>query len=160
VGVSIRERLKVDQAHALIDLVAAGAGFALVPSSVQECEKHRIVCRRVHPAPPELELALVWARGVESPAISVLLEVARRIVGQPRSRVKGESRADSHSDGSDLSKVPSRVLGPIGHARTNGHQPDGPLRALGDPKLPRRGGDGRNSSATVRAHRVRAPRAS
>jgi DNA-binding transcriptional LysR family regulator len=160
VGVSIRERLKVDQAHAVIDLVAAGAGFALVPSSVQECEKQRIVCRRVHPAPPELELALVWARGVESPAISVLLEVARRIVGQPRSRVNGESRADSHSDGSDLSKVPSRVLGATGHARTNGHEPDGPLRALSEPKLPRRGGDGRNSSATVQAHRVRVPRAS
>jgi DNA-binding transcriptional LysR family regulator len=160
VGVSIRERLKVDQAHAVIDLVAAGAGFALVPSSVQECEKQRIVCRRVDPAPPELELALVWVRGVESPAISVLLEVARRIVGQPRARVNGESRADSHSDGSDLSKVPSRLLGAAGHARTNGHQPDGSLRALREPKLPRRGGDGRNSSATVQAHRVRVPRAS
>jgi DNA-binding transcriptional LysR family regulator len=160
VGVSMRERLKVDQAHALIDLVAAGAGFALVPSSVQECEKQRIVCRRVHPAPPELELALVWARGVESPAISALLEVARRIVGQPRSRVDTESRADAHSDGSDLSKVPSRVLRATGHARTNGHQPDGPLRALSEPKLSRRGGDGRKSSATVQAHRARVPRAS
>lgn len=160
VGVSMRERLKVDQAHAVIDLVAAGAGFALVPSSVQECEKQRIVCRRVHPAPPELELALVWARGVESAAISALLEVARRIVGQPRSRFNGESGADSHSDSSDLSKVPSRVLGATGHARANGHQSDGPLRALSEPKCPRRGGDGRNSSATVQAHRVRVPRAS
>src|SRR5690242_3554425 len=160
VGVSIRERLKVDQAHAVIDLVAAGAGFALVPSSVQECEKQRIVCRRVHPAPPELELALVWARGVESPAISVLLEVARRIVGQPRSHVNGESRADSRSDGSDLSKVPSRVLGATGHPHTSGHRPDGPLRAVSEPRLPRRGGDGRNSSSTVQAHRGRVPRAS
>ena len=160
VGVSIRERLKVDQAHAVIDLVAAGAGFALVPSSVQECEKQRIVCRRVHPAPPELELALVWARGVESPAISVLLEVARRIVGQPRSHVNGESRADSRSDGSDLSKVPSRVLGATGHPHTSGHRPDGPLRAVSEPRLPRRGGGGRNSRATVQAHRVRVPRAS
>jgi DNA-binding transcriptional LysR family regulator len=160
VGVSIRERLKVDQAHAVIDLVAAGAGFALVPSSVQECEKQRIVCRRLDPALPELELALVSARGVESPAISVLLEVARRIVGQPTARVNGESRADSHSDGSDRSKVPSRVLRATGRARTNGHQPDGPLRALSEPKLPRRGGDSRNSSATVQAHRVRVPRAS
>jgi len=160
VGVSIRERLKVDQAHAVIDLVAAGAGFALVPSSVQECEKQRIVCRRVHPAPPELELALVWARGVESPAISVLLDVARRIVGQPRARVNGESRADSHSDGSDPSKVPSRVLGATGRARTNGHQQDGALRALSEPKFSRRGRDGRDSSATVQGHRVRVPRAS
>jgi DNA-binding transcriptional LysR family regulator len=35
-GVAMKERLKVDQPHALIDLVAAGAGFALVPSSVQD----------------------------------------------------------------------------------------------------------------------------
>jgi len=160
VGISIRERLKVDQAHAVIDLVAAGAGFALVPASVQECEEQRIVCRRVHPAPPELELALVWARGVESPAISVLLEVARRIVGQPRCRVNGESRADSHSDGSNLSKGSAGVLGATGHGHINGHQPDGPLRALSEPKFPRRGGDGRNASAAVQAHRGRMPRAS
>ena len=160
VGVAMKERLKVDQAHAVIDLVAAGAGFALVPSSVQECEKQRIVCRRVDPAPPELELSLAWARGMESAAINVLLEVARRVVGQSRARVSGESRADSHSDGSDLSKVPSHLLGATGHARTNGHQPDGPSRALSEPKLPRRDGDGRNSSATTPAHRVRVPRAS
>ena len=159
VGVSIRERLKVDQAHAVIDLVAAGAGFALVPSSVQECEKQRIVCRRVDPAPPEIELSLAWARGVESPAINALLEVARRVVGQPRARVSGASRAGSHSDGSDLSEVPSYVLGATGRARTNGHQPDGPSRALGERKLPR-DADGRNSSATTQAHRVRVPRAS
>jgi hypothetical protein len=156
----MKERLKVDQAHAVIDLVAAGAGFGLVPSSAQEFEKQRIVCRRLDPAPPELELALAWARGVESPAINALLEVARRVVGQSRARVSGESRADSHSDGSDLSKVPSHLLGATGHARTNGHQPDGPSRALSEPKLPRRDGDGRNSSATTQAHRVRVPRAS
>jgi hypothetical protein len=160
VGVAMKERLKVDQAHAVIDLVAAGAGFALVPSSVQECEKQRIVCRRVDPAPPALELSLAWARAVESPAIHVLLEVARRVVGQSRARVSGESRADSHSDGSDLSKVPSHLLGATRHARTNGHPPDGPSRALSEGKLPRREGDGRNASATTQTQRVRVPRAS
>jgi DNA-binding transcriptional LysR family regulator len=160
VGVAMKERLKVDQAHAVIDLVAAGAGFALVPSSVQECEKQRIVCRRVDPAPPALELSLAWARAVESPAIHVLLEVARRVVGQARARVSGESRADSHSDGSDLSKVPSHLLGATRHARTNGHPPDGPSRALSEGKLPRREGDGRNASATTQTQRVRVPRAS
>jgi DNA-binding transcriptional LysR family regulator len=159
VGVAIRERLKVDQAHAVIDLVAAGAGYALVPSSVQECEKHRIVCRRLDPAPPELELSLAWARGVESPAINALLEVARRVVGQPRTRVSGDGRTDAHSGGSGLSKVPPHLLGATGHARTDGHQPDGPSRALSEPKLLRRDGDGRNSIATNQARRVRVPRA-
>ena len=160
VGVAIRERLKVDQAHAVIDLVATGAGFALVPSSVQECGKHRIVCRRLDPAPPELELSLAWARGVESPAINALLEVARRVVGQPRTRVSGDSRTDAHSGGSGLSKVPPHLLGATGHARTNGRQPDGPSRALSEPKLPRREGDGRTSSGTTQARRVRVPQAS
>jgi DNA-binding transcriptional LysR family regulator len=160
VGVVIKERLKVDQAHAVIDLVAAGAGFGLVPASVQECEKQRIVCRRVDPAPPELELSLAWARGVESPAINVLLAVARRVVGQSRACVSGEGRADSHSGGPDLSKIPSNVLGATGRARSNGHQPDGPSRALSEPRLPRRDGHGRNSSATTQAHRVGVPRAS
>jgi DNA-binding transcriptional LysR family regulator len=152
VGVSIRERLKVDQAHVVIDLVAAGAGFALVPSSVQECENRRIVCRRLDPAPPELELSLAWARGVESPAISVLLEVARRVVGQPRSPVRSESRAES--------SVPSHVLKASGHARTNGHQSHWSSRAISEPTLSRRDGDGRKSSATAEAHRVRVTRAS
>jgi DNA-binding transcriptional LysR family regulator len=76
----------------VIDLVAAGAGFALVPS-VQEFRKEQIVCRRLNPAPPELELSLAWVVGVESRAINALLEVARQVVRQPRSRITGEGRA-------------------------------------------------------------------
>jgi hypothetical protein len=147
----------------VIDLVAAGAGFGLVPSSAQECEKHRIVYRRLDPAPPELELSLAWARGVESPAINALLEVARQVVGQPRARVtsvNGENRADSHSGGADLSELPPHLLGANGHARTNGHQPDGPSRLLSEPKLPRRDGDGGKSIGTAQARRVGVPRAS
>jgi DNA-binding transcriptional LysR family regulator len=102
-GVAMKEQLKTDQPHAVIDLVAAGAGFALVPSSVQEYEKMRIVCRRLDPAPPELELWLAWARGVESPAINALLEAARQVVGQPTSHASTESGAGSESDSSDLS---------------------------------------------------------
>jgi DNA-binding transcriptional LysR family regulator len=159
-GVAIKERLKVDQAHAVIDLVAAGAGFALVPSSVQECEMQRVVCRRLDPAPPELELSLAWARGVESPAINALLEVARQVVGQPRARISGESRAGSHSGGADLSEVPPHLLGATEHARTNGHQPNGASRQLGESKLPRRYGDGGKSLRTTQARRVRVAQAS
>src|SRR5260370_4394486 len=91
-GVAMKEQLKTDQPHAVIDLVAAGAGFALVPSSVQEYEKQRIVCRRLDPAPPDLELWLAWARGVESPAINVLREAARQVRGSrgPTSMAKTE----------------------------------------------------------------------
>jgi DNA-binding transcriptional LysR family regulator len=118
-GVAVKERLKVDQGRAMIDLVAAGAGFALVPSSVQEYWKEQIVCRRLDPAPPELELSLAWARGVESPTINALLEVARQVVGQRQSALTGEGRADSYPGSSDLSAVgrPARP-GEAGQALT------------------------------------------
>jgi DNA-binding transcriptional LysR family regulator len=159
-GVVMRERLKVDQAHAVIDLVAAGAGFALVPSSVEECEKQRIVCRRLNPAPPELELSLAWARGVDSPAINALLGVAREVIEQPRARGGLESRVDSHSGGPALSKVFPNLLGATGHVRTNGHQHGEPSRLLSEPKLARRDGDGGKSIGTTYAKRVRVPEAS
>ena len=93
------------ESHAMIDLVAAGAGFALVPSSVQEHQKKHIVCRRLDPAAPELDLSLAWARGGESPAINARLEMAFQVVGRPKSRVSGESRANSHSGGPGLSEL-------------------------------------------------------
>jgi hypothetical protein len=158
-GVAMRERLKVDQAHAVIDLVAAGAGFALVPSSAEECEKQRIVCRPLAPAPPELELSLAWARGVDSPAINALLGVAREVIEQPRAGGGRGSRVDSHSGGPDLSKVFPN-LGATGHVRTNGHQHGGPSRLLSESKLPRRDGDGGKSIGTTQAKRVRVPEAS
>jgi len=125
-GVTMRERLKVDQPHAVIDLVAAGTGFALVPSSVQEYEKKRIVCRRLDPAPPELGLFLAWARGVDSPAINALLEAARQVVGQAKADVSGENGADSYSSGSGLSGLASLSrLGEVGRQRTNPMQHSG-----------------------------------
>jgi len=119
VGVAMKERLKADRPHAVIDLVAAGAGFVLVPS-VQEPGNGRIVRRRLNPTPPELELSLAWAREVESPAINALLEVARQVVGQPKSRISGEGRAR-----------PLRVhsLRQTGHARANTNDPGAPPRA-------------------------------
>jgi len=140
--------------------LAAGAGFALVPSSVEECEKQRIVCRRLNPAPPELELSLAWARGVDSPAINALLGVARGVIEQPTARGGRGSRVDSHSGGPDLSKVFPNLLGATGHVRTNGHQHGEPSRLLSEPKLPRRDGDGGKSIGTTQAKRVRVPEAS
>jgi DNA-binding transcriptional LysR family regulator len=158
-GVAVKERLKADQPHAMTDLVAAGAGFALVPLSAQEYEKTHIVCRRLDPAPPKLELSLAWARGVESPAINALLEVARQVGGQPKSHVSGESRADSPAGGSGLSESPLSRVGDTGDARTNGaHQlgaGSSPLRA---PQLARDGGG--KSIRTTQARDVRVAQAS
>jgi DNA-binding transcriptional LysR family regulator len=120
VGVAMKERLTQDQPHAVIDLVAAGAGFALVPSSIQEYEKKGIVCRRLDPAPPELELSLAWARGVESPTVDALREAARQVVGQPRPHVSDENGAHSHSNGRPLKLGVALSVEDIGNDRTNG----------------------------------------
>jgi DNA-binding transcriptional LysR family regulator len=121
-GVVMKDQLKADEPHAVIDLVAAGAGFALVPSSVQEYEKTQIVCRRLDPAPPELELWLVWARGVESPAINALLEAARQVVGQPTVHASTEDGGESHLGDSGLSGLtPLSRLGETEHDRSRGH---------------------------------------
>jgi DNA-binding transcriptional LysR family regulator len=120
-GVAFKERLEADRPHAVIDLVAAGAGFAVVPSSIQEYGQKRIVCRRLDPAIPELELWLAWARGMESPAIKALLEAARQVVGRPSAHIGGENGADAHSDSSGLLGLapPSRP-GDTRHDRANG----------------------------------------
>jgi DNA-binding transcriptional LysR family regulator len=159
-GVAMKERLKVDQPHAVIDLVAAGAGFALVPSSVQEYEKKRIVCRRLDPAPPELELALAWAPGVECLAINSLLEVARQVVGHSRLHVSGESGAESHSDCSGLSGLaPLSRPGATGHDRTIGaHHPGARSSLLRTRQLPRH--NGRKSTGTTQVTDVRVTQAS
>ena len=159
-GVRMEDRLKADQPHAVIDLVAAGAGFALAPSSVQEYEKKRIVCRRLHPAPPELEVSLGWARGVESPAINSLLEVARQVVGESRLHVSGENGADSHSGCSGLSELaPLSRSGATGHGRTIGAHHPGPRSSLlRTPQLPRH--DGRKSIGTTQVSDVRVTQAS
>jgi DNA-binding transcriptional LysR family regulator len=141
-GVAVKERLKVDQGRAMIDLVAAGAGFALVPSSVREYWKEQIVCRRLDPAPPELELSLAWAPGVESPTINALLEVARQVVGQRQSALTGEGRADSYPGSSDLPAVgrPSRP-GETGQALTKSAHQLGARSSLLRPPLRRLDGD-------------------
>src|SRR5262249_25728486 len=88
------EQHRTDQPYAVIELVAAGAGFAVVPLSVHGYADRRIVCRRLDPPPPELELTLARARGVDSPAINALLDMALQIAGQQRSFLPAEGRAD------------------------------------------------------------------
>jgi hypothetical protein len=95
-GVTLNEQHRADQPYAVIELVAAGAGFAVVPSSVHESAAQRIVCRRLDPPSPELELTIARAHGADSPAINALLDMALRIATQRRSLLTGKGRADSH----------------------------------------------------------------
>lgn len=104
-GVTLNEQHRADQPYAVIELVAAGAGFAIVPLSVHVYADRRIVCRRLDPPLPELELTLARARGVDSPRINALLDVALQIAGQQRSFFTGEGRADSRPGSLHLSAM-------------------------------------------------------
>jgi len=141
-GVTLNEQHRADQPYAVIELVAAGAGFAVVPLSVHVHADRRIVCRRLDPPLPELELTLARARGVDSPRINALLEMALPIARQQRSFLTGEGRTDSHPGSSDLSTVGrlSRA-GQAGQARTSGaHQLDARSSLPDANKLTRDGG--------------------
>jgi len=156
----MKEQHRADRPHAVIELVAAGAGFAVVPLSVYEFARQRIVCRRLDPAPSPLELTLARARGVESPAINDLLEVALRIAAQQRAFITGDGRAGSHPDSSDLSAVGrlSRA-GEAGQARSNGaHQLRPRSSLLSAPQLRRDGGG--KSFRRTQARDVRVAQAS
>ena len=155
-GVAMKEQHRADRPHAVIELVAAGAGFAVVPLSVYEFARQRIVCRRLDPAPSPLELTLARARGVESPAINDLREVALRIAAQQRAFITGYGRAGS----SDLSAVGrlSRA-GEAGQARSNGaHQLRPRSSLLSAPQLRRDGGG--KSFRRTQARDVRVAQAS
>ena len=118
-GVTLKEQHRADQPHAVIELVAAGAGFAIVPSSLHQRADKRIVCRRLDPSPPELELTVARARGVDSPAINALLDMALQIARQQRSLLVGEGRADSRPGPSHLSAMRMSRAGEAGQARTS-----------------------------------------
>jgi DNA-binding transcriptional LysR family regulator len=122
-GVTLNEQHQADQPYAVIELVAAGAGFAVVPLSVHEYADQRIVCRRLDPPPPELELTLARARGVDSPAINALFEMALRIARQQRSLLTRKGRTDSHPSSFDLAGVGmSRTRGAEDARTSGGHQ--------------------------------------
>jgi DNA-binding transcriptional LysR family regulator len=88
-GVAMKPRLEADRPHAIMKLVAAGAGFAVVPASVRALENLGVVCRSLLPAPPPLDLALVWRRDRGTTA-RAMLEVAQTmsvpLVKAPRRR--------------------------------------------------------------------------
>jgi DNA-binding transcriptional LysR family regulator len=141
-GVTLNEQHRADQPYAVIELVAAGAGFAVVPLSVHVYADRRIVCLRLDPPPPELELTLARARVVDSPTINALLEMALPIARQQRSLLTGKGRTDLHPGSSDLSTVGrlSRA-GQAEQARTSGAHQLGATSSLPDAnKLTRDGG--------------------
>jgi DNA-binding transcriptional LysR family regulator len=77
-GFALVARYEVDRLETIRALVAAGAGFALVPESVRALPYPGVTYCRLHPAPPRLDLLVAWRRDNQSPTLQSFLEMVRR----------------------------------------------------------------------------------
>src|SRR5262249_8783935 len=77
-GVAPRYVQHMTNAHAILALVQAGLGAALVPAAAASLRFHGVVLREVdtRPARP-VELFLAWDRNNDNPALPALLDLAR-----------------------------------------------------------------------------------
>ena len=76
-GVVPRVVQEAPEMQTIIGLVASGLGVSLVPASVSALALGGVVYRQVAHS-PHAELAVVWRRDLEDPAVAAFLEVARR----------------------------------------------------------------------------------
>jgi DNA-binding transcriptional LysR family regulator len=78
-GFSMRVVQEAVQMHAIVALVVAGLGVALVPASMRNLRQVGIVYRDIRPMPEALhvDLAVMWRRGEASSVVTAFLDVAR-----------------------------------------------------------------------------------
>lgn len=75
-GFSMRIAQEAIQMHAIVSLVAAGLGVALVPASMQSLRQAGVVYRSLTDS-LVVDLALMWRRGEASSVVTTFLETAR-----------------------------------------------------------------------------------
>lgn len=75
---------EADHPQMVLGLVAAGMGISLVPASVRNAKPRGVVLRSLRPAPPILQAGVAWRRENTSPMLNEFLNVARRVLSQPR----------------------------------------------------------------------------
>lgn len=78
-GFAPRVAQEVNQTHAVIGLVSAGIGVALVPASAQKIGLAGVVYRPLREATPLASVAIARRRADASPVVAAFLEVARRV---------------------------------------------------------------------------------
>jgi DNA-binding transcriptional LysR family regulator len=78
-GFTPRVAQEVNQTHAVIGLVSAGIGVALVPASAQKIGLAGVVYRPLREATPLASVAIARRRADASPVVAAFLEVARRV---------------------------------------------------------------------------------
>lgn len=77
-GFVLVAKYEVDRFETARALVAAGAGFALVPASLRTRPYPGVTYRPLQPAPPRLDLLVAWRRDNQSPALHSFLQMIRR----------------------------------------------------------------------------------
>jgi DNA-binding transcriptional LysR family regulator len=76
----------LDQIHAMLSLVRAGLGIALVPEAAASLRIKDVVLRPVHLRPQNpVELFLAWRRDHDSPQLATFLTIVRELVGRESS---------------------------------------------------------------------------
>ncbi len=69
------------ESHALISLVAAGFGVALVPEALSHLRMPGVAYRPLAPPVPEVALSIAWRRADASKLVEHFVAVAREVVG-------------------------------------------------------------------------------
>ena len=71
---------EASQTHAVIGLVSAGIGVALVPSSAQEIRLRGVELRPLAERTPQVGTALAWRSDDDSPALRAFIATAKSVV--------------------------------------------------------------------------------
>lgn len=78
-GFTPRVAQEASQSHAVVGLVSAGIGVALVPSSTQEIRLRGVEFRPLREKSPLVGTALAWRRDDASPVLRAFVETARSV---------------------------------------------------------------------------------
>lgn len=77
-GFAPRVAQEVNQTHAVVGLVSAGLGVALVPASAQKIALAGVAYRPLRESTPLAQVSVAWRRADASPVVAAFLDVARR----------------------------------------------------------------------------------
>jgi len=91
-GFTPRVAQEVNQTHAVLGLVSAGIGVALVPASSQKIGLAGVVYRPLREATPLASVAIARRQSDASPVVAAFLEVARRVARQVDSRTSTQAK--------------------------------------------------------------------
>lgn len=93
-GFTPRIAQEASQSHAVVGLVSAGIGVALVPASTQEIRLRGVEFRPLQEKSPPVGTALAWRRDDASPVLRAFVDTARRVA---RTRSMARARRSARS---------------------------------------------------------------